>query len=250
MIRHLLIRRRLALLASGVLSDAERRAVEEHLAQCPRCRRELEELRAVVELAAADPLRRAEPEIPLAALVTRVQARLDAGVGSFAAPRRWRWALWPAAALAAGVLALIAPRALVSPPPAPAAQISVSSTFLDRLERNLARGRAARYLNEAQDVLVTVAATARNCDRAETLDVAQEARRSRELLEQRALLVELDRAEVASVRPVLEDVDNALREVASLPSCARPRDVETIHRQISRRHLLMKISLMQRELRG
>lgn len=250
MIRHLLFRRRLALLASGVLSDAERAALEDHLARCPRCRRELAELRAVVKLVAADPLRRAEPQVPLGALVTRVQARIDAGAGSIAPPLRWRWALWPAAAVAVGVVALIAPRELVSPPPASAPRISISDTFLERLERNLARDRAARYLNEAQDVLVTVAATARNCDRDETLDVAQEARRSRELLEQRTLLVELDRAEVASVRPVLEDVDNVLREVASLPSCARPSDVATIHRQISRRHLLMKINLMQRELQG
>jgi hypothetical protein len=41
-----------------------------------------------------------------------------------------------------------------------------------------------------------------------------------------------------------------LREVASMEGCARFRDVERLQGEISRRHLLMKMRLMQRELLG
>jgi hypothetical protein len=80
--------------------------------------------------------------------------------------------------------------------------------------------------------------------------VEEEARRSRELLSRRALLVEADRAEMAGARPVLEDVSNMLREVAALDPCARPEELLAIQEQMSRRRLLMKIDLMTRELQG
>jgi hypothetical protein len=56
--------------------------------------------------------------------------------------------------------------------------------------------------------------------------------------------------DVDSVRPVLRDVEYVLREVASLPSCAREKDLLAIQREVSRRNLLMKIDLMTRELKG
>ena len=44
-------------------------------------------------------------------------------------------------------------------------------------------------------------------------------------------------------RDVLDDVEEMLREVAALDACARPQDLEAIHGEIARRHLLMKIDL-------
>src|SRR5262249_41583587 len=127
----------------------------------------------------------------------------------------------------------------------------VPDEMLRRMESQVVREQTARYLNEAQDVLVTMAARSQDCDKGPgRVDVGVEARRSRELLARRALLVELDRAEVAPARPVLEDVERLLREVASLDACARSGDVEAIHRQIEERRLLMKIDLMTRELAG
>ena len=81
------------------------------------------------------------------------------------------------------------------------------------------------------------------------MDVEEEAERSRRLLARRALVIETGE-DVASVRPVLRDVEYVLREVASLPSCARERDLQAIQREVSRRNLLMKIDLMTRELKG
>jgi hypothetical protein len=125
----------------------------------------------------------------------------------------------------------------------------VSEDTLSRLERNVARAQAARYLGEAQDVLVSVAEAPRPCDR-ERVDLGQASERSRELLTRGALLVDPEEAAVASARPVLSDVEQALQEVAALESCVRPRDVRRLQEDISRRQLLMKIRLMRRELEG
>jgi hypothetical protein len=129
--------------------------------------------------------------------------------------------------------------------------VQVSEEMLERLEANAARGQAVRYLSEAQDVLVTVASLPRNCDREpERVDLAAESVRSRELLARGTLLVDAERAPLASVRPVLDDVEDMLREVAALESCVRPRDLERVRAELEKRQLLMKIRLMTRELEG
>ena len=59
-----------------------------------------------------------------------------------------------------------------------------------------------------------------------------------------------DGSAVRSARPVLDDVEEMLREVASLEDCARFPDLERLQGEIERRQLLMKVRLMQRELLG
>ena len=115
----------------------------------------------------------------------------------------------------------------------------------------MSRQQAARYLSDAQDVLVTVAGPPERCHRAhERVDVAQEARRSRELLARRTLLLDLEEPEVASASPVLEEVEHLLREVAALESCVRQGELDALEREIVRRRLLMRIDLATQELLG
>jgi hypothetical protein len=80
--------------------------------------------------------------------------------------------------------------------------------------------------------------------------VGDEARRSRELLARRSLLVELDSESTPQAQDLLDDVEQVLRDVAALEACARRHDLDAIHRDVSRRRLLMKIDLMTRELQG
>jgi len=246
-------RRRVSLLSSGALDDAESAVTRRHVAGCEPCRRELAELRQLMELLALDPIHRAEPQVSVGQLHTRVAARLDAKGRPRDAEGARGWLALPAAAAAAAVVwavATSAPRPPQASPPAPPTA-AVSEEMLERMERVLAREQTVRYLNEAQAVLATVASGARDCDRETgTVDVAEEADRSRELLRRRSLLAELDATEVASAAPVLEDVEQMLREVASLEACARSQDLEAIYREIGRRRLLMKIDLMARELQG
>jgi putative zinc finger protein len=249
--------REVSLLAAGVLDTAERMKVERHVGTCAACAADLAALRAALGVAAADEACAAEPPIAIEHLRTRVHARLDAA-GAAPRPRAAGWVAGLAGVAAAAVLAVIAVSRiapLTAPPPiaAPARvepEIAVSDDALDRMERRMARERTARYLDEAQDVLVTVSGAPQHCDRlARHVDLADETRRSRELLARRARL-DLDGSATLAAGPVLDDVEQALREVASLENCARVRDVEAIHRHLERERLLMKMELMTRELAG
>jgi hypothetical protein len=255
-------RRRTALLALGALDEAEAGRARAHVATCADCARDLEETRSALSLLSADPVHGAEPPIPLGALVTRVQARLDE---TPAGGRAWRPLLAGAGLLAAVVLAAVAGRSLLRTPPPPTASpeiasvgspsdagpIADSAEAMRRIESTLDRERAARYLSDAQDVLVTVASAPQRCARRRNaVEVGPEAERSRELLARRRLFVETDAPSTVVARDVLDDVEEMLREVAALDACARPQDLEAIRGEIARRHLLMKIDLVTRELQG
>jgi hypothetical protein len=251
-------RRRVSLLAAGALDGPERDAALAHLDACAACRGDHRALEALFALVARDPVRQAEPPLAAGALTARVQARLDAGTPK--APRP-AWQPGLAALSAAAVLVTVGVAVLRdggpprdgSPPRSAGGgrRIVVSEAALERIERNTARDQAARYLNAAQDVLVTVGSRPLRCRREKgRVDVTEETRRSRELLARRALLVDLDRDDVAVARPVLEDVDLVLREVAALDPCVRPNDVDWVRQEIERRQLLLKIRLATRELEG
>jgi len=255
---HLRHHRRVSLLAAGVLGGAERDETLAHVEGCARCRTELGELRAVVAAMEADPLREAEPPVPLAFLVGRVEREVERTLVPAARPRWWLVAL-PAAAAVLAVAVLVpslvarlrpAPEAARAAIPPSEASSLLTEDALARIERNLAREHAARYLSEAGEVLVSVAATGVDCDRAdERLDVGRAPERSRELLERRAL-VQAGGEAVASARGVLDDVEMALREVADLPSCVKRGDVDRLRQEVESRQLLMRIRLMTRELEG
>jgi len=256
---HLRRRRLVSLLAAGVLEGREREETLAHVEACPRCRAEHDALRAVVAAMEADPLREAEPEVPLAFLVGRVEREVERALVPEGRPRWWLVAL-PAAAAALAVAVLV-PAIVARLRPAPEAEHAeippaeasplLTEDALARIERNLAREHAVRYLSEAGEVLVSVAATGVDCDRAEErLDVGRAPERSRELLERRTLVVRGGGEAVASARGVLDDVELALREVADLPSCVKRADVERLRREVEERQLLMRIRLMTRELEG
>ena len=257
---HLRLRGRVGLAAAGALEGRERDEMLAHIERCRRCREEHAELSAVVAAIQSDPLRSAEPDLPLAVLVARVEREVErALVTRERRPRVWLVALPAAAAVVA--VALVTPKvvarlrgetppARAAIPPAEATPL-VSEDALRRIERNLARERAARYLSQAGEVLVAVAATGSDCDRKDgKLDVGAAPERSRELLEKRQLVVEAGGEAVASARGVLDDVEMALRDVAELPSCVKRHDVERVRRDVERRQLLMRIRLMTRELEG
>jgi hypothetical protein len=257
-------RPRIALVAAGALDGAESRAALAHAASCAACARDLAGMRSALALAAADPVHGAEPPIPAGALLARVNARLD----EQARPHpSWRPVLAGAGAAAAAALTLLVLRAphsgtgpaspVASPArvaDAPAAApdpLVVPADALRRLEHTLERDRAARYLSDAQDVLVTVASAPQRCTRRHgAVEVGAEAERSRDLLARRQLFVESDGSATVAARDVLDDVEEMLREVAALDPCARPQDLEAIRGEIARRRLLMKIDLVTRELRG
>ncbi|HEX9187213.1 MAG TPA: hypothetical protein VGB87_09085, partial [Vicinamibacteria bacterium] len=105
---HLRLRRRLGLLAAGVLEGPEREETLAHVHACDRCRTELVELHAVVAAMREDPLRGAEPPVPLSFLVGRVERALEPALVPAGRPRWWLVAV-PAAAAVLAVAALLPP---------------------------------------------------------------------------------------------------------------------------------------------
>src|SRR5262245_19052079 len=243
-------RTRVTLLASGCLEGADRERTEAHLSACAECRKEHEEIRSLLRAISADPVRGAEPALALPFLVTRVEARLDAVVRS----RPWRWATLGVGAAVGVLVALLLPRLIrpiptPAPTPALASEVSMDEAALRRLQHVMAREQAVRYLAEAEDVLVNLKAQPRPCPRQHAhVELEEEVVRSRELLARRALLVDLEGPALIPARDVLVDVDNALREVASLQSCSRREELERLQSDMEERRLLMKVRLLSKEL--
>jgi hypothetical protein len=260
MFDHLRLRRLVPLLAVDALAGPERSRVLAHLEACGRCRAEHDATRALLHRLGEDPLRaalrHAELGVPLPVLLQRVDAGIDRALAGPRAAAAGPWRIGRMAAVAAALAAAIAipsilQRTMGRDPERADVAPEVSAEALTRLERNVAREQTARYLNEAQDVLATVASSPRDCERAERrVDVEAESRRSRELLARRALLLDAQEGAVAGAQPVLDDVEQILREVASMEACARSRDVLRLQGEIERRQLLMKVRLIQRELLG
>ena len=127
---------------------------------------------------------------------------------------------------------------------------AVSDAAFHRLERTVAREQAVRYLNDAQDVLVNVAATLPHCQRHDRhFDVAAETLRSRELLARRALRssgVTMLQAPARCCRTSSKPCEPSR---LSMPA-RTPTSSAAIQAELSRRRLLMKIDLMTRELQG
>ena len=248
-------RQAVSLLACDALEGREREAVLAHLETCADCRAEWAASQALFRVLAEDPVQAAQPDLPVEVLARRVAAKVTETLSSPRAQWGWRLLSVPVAAAAVVAVALLLPslwaRLRPAAPPPAVAEVLVSHEAMGRLERTVAREQTARYLNEAQDLLVSVAAMPPACRRrTQGLDLEDESERSRALLARRALAVDVNKDDVAAARPVLDDVEQVLREVAALPPCARREDLEAIHREMSRRKLLMKIDLMTRELEG
>jgi hypothetical protein len=244
-------------LAADALLGDDRSQLLAHLEICARCRAEHDTARAFLEFLGEDPLRhevrRAELPVSLAVLRSRVDEDIDRALRGTSAGTRGisRWAALAAALAMALALPSLLDRTNAPDPAGDDPMPEVSAAALNRLERNVAREQTARYLNEAQDVLATVASSPRDCDEAERrVDVEAESRRSRELLARRALLLDAHEGAVAGAQPVLDDVEQILREVASMEACVRFREMERLQDEIERRQILMKVRLMQRELLG
>ncbi len=258
---HFRYRRRLGLLAASALEPRAADWVLKHTANCASCQTEFEELSRAAALLAEDAaIDRALP-ISSEALRTRVLARI-LSEGPQADPKpAWNlgWALTAVGLVGIGLLAgFLATRfAPLSSEPAPASASLLESSdtlvndtaFYERLQKTHLRANAARYLAEAQDILIQVAAAADCPDSPkDRVDVTREAQTSRSLLKRRAALVSGSGEALVAARGVMEEVEGVLQQVADLPQCTRRTDVDAIARNVDRRNLLMKIEMIAQEL--
>ena len=258
---HFRYRRRLGLLASSSLDPREADGISKHVADCPSCQAELAELSRLASALRADAALDRPLPISSEALRTRVLARIK--TSSPASAPRPTWSLAPAIfalglvgiGLLAGVLVTRSSGPTSEPVQTHAPLLASADTavndaaFYERLEKTQTRANAARYLAEAQDILVQVRAAADCPDSPkDSVDVATEARTSRTLLKRRAALVSGSEGTLVAAQGVMEEVEGVLQQVAELPKCTRRKDVDAIARTVDRRNLLMKIDLVAQEL--
>ena len=260
---HFLHRRRLGLLASGVLDGADARRLSGHVASCASCQLELEGLKRATRALESDAAFERPLPISSEALRTRVLARIQATPRPSAS--RPVFALAPALSAAAlvgvGLLAGLFAARMTTSVEVPAGNAATDgieivadttandTAFYERLEKTQVRADAARYLADAQDILVQVRAAADCPDSPQdSVDVTREAQTSRRLLKRRAALVSGSGETLLAARGVLEEVEGLLQQVAELPQCTRRSDVDAIARRVDSKNLLMKIDLVAQEL--
>ena len=260
---HFRYRRHLGLLASGVLDSVESGRLMEHVASCPSCRVELEGLKRITQALERDAAHDRSLPISSQALQTRVFARIHASPQPSASRPAFAFApaLSAAALVGVGLLAgLLAARMMTPVEVLPEfaatgridtlADTTVNDTaFYERLEKTQVRADAARYLADAQDILVQVRSAADCPDSAQdNVDVTREAQTSRKLLKRRAALVSGSGETLLAAWGVLEEVEGLLQQVAELPQCTRRSDIDAIARKVDSRNLLMKIDMVAQEL--
>lgn len=258
---HFRYRQRLGLLASSSLDADEAAGLRKHVAECASCQAELADLARLATALREDAAQ--GPALPISseALRTRVLARIRAG--SPAPARRNAWSLAPATAalglVGIGLLLVVVVTRFSAPKGEPArvqAPLQASAetalndaAFYERLEKTHTRANAARYLAEAQDILIQVRAAADCPDSPkDSVDVAAEAQTSRTLLRRRAALVSGSQGTLLAAQGVMEEVEGVLQRVAELPKCTRRKDVDAIARTVDQKNLLMKIDLVAQEL--
>ena len=259
---HFRYRRRLGLLAASALEPRAAEWVLKHTANCASCQTELSELtRAAARLIADAAIDRPLP-ISSQALRTRVLARIRTEGPQADPTPAWNpgWALTAVGLVGIGLLSGVLATRFAPPSnePAPSSPhlfessddtLANDTAFYERLQKTHLRANAARYLAEAQDILIQVAAAADCPDSAEDrVDVTQEAQTSRSLLKRRAALVSGSGEALVAARGVMEEVEGVLQQVADLPQCTRRTDVDAIARNVDRRNLLMKIEMIAQEL--
>lgn len=256
---HFRYRDRLGLLASSLLPPSEAEWVLKHASSCDSCRMELDDLRRTVASLARDGALDRPLPISSEALRTRVLARIRAEAPRKAAPSWSPAAITGFGLIGVGILvgALAARVSMPKSEPTadfPRFEASADSAineaaFYERLEKSHLRANAARYLADAQDVLIQVTAAADCPDSPkDSVDVTREAQTSRTLLKRRAALVSGSQGTLLAAQGVMEEVEGFLQQVADLPKCTRRTDVDAIARSVDRRNLLMKIDMVSQEL--
>jgi hypothetical protein len=267
---HFRYRDRLALLASGVLEPFDAEWVLKHVADCDGCQAELSDWKRFTANLGANASVDRELPISSDALRTRVLARIRS---ESAPPVRVRFGEFAPALSALGLVGIglvagVLITRMYASDVSPSAVASVESSaeggsvmalgaemsandaaFYERLEKTQLRANAARYLAEAQDVLIQVTAAA-DCPESprDSVDVTRESHESRTLLKRRAALVSGSGETLLAARGVMEEVEGLLQQVADLPHCTRRTDVAAIARKVDRRNLMMKIEMVSQEL--
>jgi hypothetical protein len=248
---------------SGDLEEGRRTTVAEHLKECPECRKEEAELRRVLEGADAvkGEIQQALREVDWDALPGRIADYVYAGAGKpekLSAGERVRmWFLQAglrpvAAGIALGVLlgSLGMYLVLRRPETGPGGGRGyyASGEFLDRAELEMARRETVDYLEKSQYVLLDFFGTPSGQAGARpAASVAQ----ARELLSKKKYLNrELEKFQMAKAKAICDQIEMLFLELAQLSDDLPEAELAKVRNLMQDRQLLLKISLVKKELQN
>jgi len=247
----------------GDLEAGRRETVAEHLKECPDCRKEMAELRRVLDGAGAvkGEIQEALGSVDWEALPGRIadyvyaRAKQPERIPTVARVRLWflQAGLRPVAAgVALGLLvgALGMYLALKRPGPGPGGERAfyASGEFLDRVELEMARRETVDYLEKSQYVLLDFFGEASGpAGSRPDVNTAQ----ARALLSKKKYLnPQLEKFRMAKAKVICDQIEALFLELAQVSDDLPEAELAKIRDLIQDRQLLLKINIVKKELQN
>lgn len=241
------------------LGPEEERTMSAHLGACPRCRKEVETIRALFDGADSfrEETRAALASVDWETLPSRIAERLPERPAPESRFReRFRPGLWSPrfrpvlAGLLVGLLlgGTAVFFALRKPSfPRPAAEFFASGEFLDQVEIELARRQTLDYLDKSQFLLLDVMDKSGGSGPAGPDALAS--REARDLMARKKYLnSQLDKFKMAKAKDLCDQIEVLVFELSQLSPEVGAAEIERIRAMVRDRQLLMKIRLVKKEL--
>jgi hypothetical protein len=245
----------------GDLEEGRRTTVAEHLKACPDCRKEMAELRRVLDGADAvrgeiqEALRSVDWETLPGRIADYVYAHAEKPEKVTAAARVRSWFLQAglrpvAAGVALGLLvgALGMYLALKRPSAGPGRDQAffASREFLDRVELEMARRETVNYLEKSQYVLLDVLGGDSTAARP-GLGAVQ----ARELLSRKKYLnPQLEKFRMAKAKVICDQIEVLFLELAQVSDELPEAELAKLRGLVADRQLFLKINIVKKELQN
>jgi anti-sigma factor RsiW len=221
----------------------QRTVISEHLAACEECRRELEQIEAI--LAALDTLPVPEPGVDYGRQVWRqIAPRV------MEKPGRW-WQVWfePRRLAAAGAVVALIVAAFIAgrftkrlnPPD------NIANT--EQVRERILVVAVGEHLGHSERMLVELSNAAPDSPGQKAVNISAEQRRAEDLLQENRLYRQTALQEGdAGLASVLDELERVLLDVAHSPDEVTPAQLEAIQKKIEARGILFKVRVVNSEL--
>ena len=245
---------------AGELGPERKERMASHLQGCARCREEVDRMRKVIDAAG---LVRGEMESAMAsvdweALPAKVT---DYVFGKTARPRRLtigerlrpiRPVLIPAyAGIVLGIILGSLATFLILKRQAPSAVADnaffASPEFIDRVELEMARRQTLDYLQKSQYLLLDLA-QASSLDKGRGMDMLASGRAKDLLAKKKYLNPQLENSRMAKAKAICDQIELLFLELSQISDDLTGVEMKRIQGMIEDRRLLLKISLVEKEL--
>jgi hypothetical protein len=240
----------LVLHAEKALTAEEQGHVEAHLATCPACRTEVEEISRIRSWLSDPGLFEPEQNLAWQLLPEKLVAR--ARLAADDRPRKHalhlpKWALGVLALLlvAGGSIWMMRSRVAAPDGAGRAAIASGNQAFLEKMRAVYAREATSQYLSGCQDLLLDLMSAEKSCA-GDRYDVALEVSRARQLLDQKRLLENnLSVPEVSRAKGLCDQLEQFLVNLSMSSECETDDSMRNMERFIEKEQLLLRINLLQ-----